>query len=291
MLQSMTAYGSAEKKIGDLQCALEIKTLNGKQFDVYAKIPQSLKCIDIQLRQAIKKKLQRGSVELIIHLKQFGDSKPIGINKELALFYKNNIADLGSELGMDTNFSLDTLLKLPEVITTSYGELSEENLNEIISMCEEICDRVIEERKKEGSMLEKTLTNNIHTIQDIVAKIEPLEKERRNNKKEKLKSHLDDLSTDEKFDSNRLEQELIYYIEKLDISEEQTRLTHHCKYFLELLENEEDLVGKKLGFVCQEIGREINTMGAKANDAAIQKLVVGMKDQLEQAKEQIANVL
>jgi len=158
-------------------------------------------------------------------------------------------------------------------------------------MCEEICDRVIEERKKEGSMLEKTLTNNIHTIQDIVAKIEPLEKERRNNKKEKLKSHLDDLSTDEKFDSNRLEQELIYYIEKLDISEEQTRLTHHCKYFLELLENEEDLVGKKLGFVCQEIGREINTMGAKANDAAIQKLVVGMKDQLEQAKEQIANVL
>lgn len=291
MLQSMTAYGNAEKTIGDLQCAVEIKTLNGKQFDLYAKMPQSLKAIDTQLRQTIKNKLQRGSVELIVNLKQFGDGKPVGINKELAIFYKNKIKDLSKELDLAADLSIDTILKLPEVVTTSSASLSEENLQEIVSLCNIICDSVIEERKKEGLMLEKTLTQNIKTIQSITAQIEPLEKERSLLKKEKIKTHLKELGEDEKFDKNRLEQEIVYYIEKLDISEEQTRLAHHCKYFLELLENDQALIGKKLGFVCQEIGREINTMGAKANNAAIQKLVVGMKDELEQAKEQIANVL
>lgn len=291
MLQSMTAYGSAEKTIGELQCAIEIKTLNGKQFDVYAKMPQSLKSIDTQLRQAIKKKLQRGSVELIINLKQFGGSKPIGINKELVTYYRNQINEMSNELEINADFSLDTILKLPEVVTTSNVTLTEQNLQEIVSLCNNICDAVIEERKKEGTMLEKTLIQNIKTIQHITAEIEPLEKERRLLKKEKLKNHLKELKDDEKFDQNRLEQEIVYYIEKLDISEEQTRLAHHCEYFLELLLNDTALVGKKLGFVCQEIGREINTMGAKANHVAIQKLVVGMKDELEQAKEQIANVL
>ena len=291
MLQSMTAYGNAEKTIGDLQCSVEIKTLNGKQFDVYAKMPQSLKSIDTQLRQTIKNKLQRGSIELLINLKQFGDSKPIGINKELATFYRDKIRDLSSELELKADFSIDTILKLPEVVTTSHTALSEDDLQQIVSLCDEICDTVIEERKKEGVMLEKTLTQNVKTIQDLTAQIEPLEKERSLLKKEKLKTHLKELASDEKYDANRLEQEIVYYIEKLDISEEQTRLAHHCKYFLELIQDDKALIGKKLGFVCQEIGREINTMGAKANNVAIQKLVVGMKDELEQAKEQLANVL
>ncbi len=291
MLQSMTAYGNAEKTIGNLQCAVEIKTLNGKQFDVYAKIPQSLKSIDIQLRQTLKNKLQRGSIELIINLKQFGDSKPIGINQELVTFYRDQIRTLSSSLELNADISLDTILKLPEVITTSSTSLSDEELQEIVILCDQICDTVIEERKKEGRMLEKTLIQNINTIQKITAQVEPLEQERSLLKKEKLKSHLKELADDEKFDPNRLEQEIVYYIEKLDISEEQTRLTHHCKYFLELIENDQILNGKKLGFICQEIGREINTMGAKANNAAIQKLVVSMKDELEQAKEQLANVL
>ncbi len=291
MLQSMTAFGSASKTIGDLQCTVEIKSLNGKQFDVYAKIPQSLKPIDIQLRNAIKKKLKRGSIELIINLKQFGDSKPIAINQELAAFYKDKIKDLSKDLDLNADFSLDTILKLPEVVSTSHGTLSENSLQEIVDLCDEICNQVIEERKKEGAMLEKTLVNNINNIQNTVREIEPLEKERRTAKKDKLKTHLKELTSDDKFDENRLEQEIVYYIEKLDISEEQTRLSHHCEYFLELVNNDSDLIGKKLGFVCQEIGREINTMGAKANHVGIQKLVVGMKDQLEQAKEQIANVL
>ena len=291
MLQSMTAFGSASKTIGDLQCTIEIKSLNGKQFDVYAKLPQSLKSIDIQLRNTIKQKLKRGSVELIINLKQFGDSKPIGINQELALFYKNKIKDLSKELEVNNDLSLDTILKLPEVVTTSNVALSESDLQQIVTLCDEICDRVIEERKKEGAMLEKTLVNNINNIQKTVTKIEPLEKERSLLKKDKIKIHLKELTENDKFDENRLEQEIVYYIEKLDISEEQTRLAHHCEYFLELVDNNNDLNGKKLGFVCQEIGREINTMGAKANHVGIQKLVVGMKDQLEQAKEQIANVL
>lgn len=291
MLYSMTAYGSAEKNIGDLQCSVEIKTLNGKQFDVYAKIPQSLKSIETQLRSSIKEKLERGSVELIIYLKQFGDSKPVGINKELATFYRDKIKSLSNELELTADFSIDTILKLPEVVTTSHVNLQESELVEIITLCEKACDVVNIERKKEGAMLEKTLTNNITNIQENAVRVAPLEKERTATKKEKLKTHLKELADDEKFDENRLEQEIIYYIEKLDISEEQTRLDHHCKYFLELIKNTKSMKGKKLGFICQEIGREINTMGSKANDAEIQKLVVAMKDDLEQAKEQIANVL
>lgn len=291
MLQSMTAYGNAETTIEDLQCAVEIKTLNGKQFDVYAKMPQSLKSIDTKLRSVIKNKLQRGSVELLINLKQFGGGKPIGINKELVSFYKEQMQKMSAEFDFKSDVSLDTILQLPEVVTTSNTALSEEQLEQIVSLCDKICDTVIEERIKEGIMLEKTLTKNITTIQDITKQIEPLEKERSLLKKEKIKTHLKEAIDDEKIDQNRLEQELIYYIEKLDISEEQTRLEHHCKYFLELLENDTALIGKKLGFVCQEIGREINTLGAKANNAEIQKLVVSMKNELEQAKEQIANVL
>lgn len=291
MLQSMTAYGHAEKTIEDLQCAVEIKTLNGKQFDVYAKMPQSLKAIDIQLRSVIKNKLQRGSVELLINLKQFGGGKPVVINKELVSFYKEQMQKMSAEFDFKSDVSLDTILQLPEVVSTSNTAMSDEQLQQIVSLCDTICDSVIEERKKEGLMLEKTLKKNITTIQDITKQIEPLEKERGLLKKDKIKAHLKDVMDDDKIDNNRLEQELVYYIEKLDISEEQTRLEHHCKYFLELLENDTALIGKKLGFVCQEIGREINTMGAKANHVAIQKLVVSMKDELEQAKEQIANVL
>jgi uncharacterized protein (TIGR00255 family) len=287
----MTAYGSAEKTIGDLQCSVEIKTLNGKQFDVYAKLPQSLKSIETKLRQDIKDRLQRGSVELMINLKQFGDSKPIGINKELASFYRDTIRDLSEELELTADLSLDTILRLPEVISTSNVSLSEDDLNEIVILCQQACDVANEERKKEGVMLESTLENNVRTIQEKAAQVEPLEKERSQNKKEKLQTHLKELGDEEKLDANRLEQEIIYYIEKLDISEEQTRLNHHCDYFLELIKNDTVMKGKKLGFICQEIGREINTMGAKANHVGIQKLVVGMKDELEQAKEQIANVL
>ncbi len=291
MLYSMTAYGSAEKTIGNLQCSVEIKTLNGKQFDVYAKIPQSLKSIETQMRQDIKQKLERGSVELIINLKQFGDSKPVEINKQLAVFYRDKIRDLSKELELSADFSLDTILALPEVVTSGNSSLTEDELKEIIELCKNACDVVNDERKKEGNMLEKTLTQNITSIQAGAKEVEPLEKERATLKKEKLKTHLKELAEDEKFDTNRLEQEIIYYIEKLDISEEQTRLAHHCDYFLEQLKNNDSAKGKKLGFICQEIGREINTMGAKANHVEIQKLVVAMKDELEQAKEQIANVL
>ena len=215
----------------------------------------------------------------------------IGINKELAVFYRNAINDLSTELELTADFSLDTILRLPEVITTSNVSLCDDDLNEIILLCQQACDVVNEERKKEGDMLEKTLTQNVTNIQQAALQVDPLEKERATQKKDKLKAHLKELADDEKFDANRLEQEIIYYIEKLDISEEQTRLAHQSKYFLELIRNDESMKGKKLGFICQEIGREINTMGAKANHVEIQKLVVAMKDELEQAKEQIANVL
>jgi len=287
----MTAYGSAEKLIGDLQCSLEIKTLNGKQFDVYAKIPQSLKSIETQLRQLIRDQLQRGSVELIINLKQFGESKPVGINKELAVFYRETIRDLSEELELTSDFSLDTILRLPEVISTGNVVLSDDDLAAITSLCKNVCDIVNQERAKEGMMLATSLQQNIAAIQASASAIVPLEKERIAQKKEKITTQLKEFMADENFDPNRLEQEMIYYIEKLDISEEQTRLAHHCEYFLEQLQNDVIMKGKKLGFICQEIGREINTLGAKANDATIQKYVVAMKDELEQAKEQIANVL
>ncbi len=291
MLYSMTGYGSAEANIGDYQCMLELKALNGKQLDVYTKIPQNLKALEIKLRQEIKQELKRGSVEVIINLKQNGASKPLVINKDLVAYYLKNIEDISTTYGIEKEHILPTLMRMPEIVSYSQDLFSDKEETQLLNLLKEVCTKLTAQRAHEGKMLFDLLDEKVKNIETLSEKIEPLDAQRSADKKDKIKAALKDQPLDTSFDKNRLEQEIIYYIEKLDISEERVRLKHHCTYFQEILNNEDDLKGKKLGFIAQEIGREINTLGAKANHSEIQKIVVQMKDELEQIKEQVANAL
>lgn len=291
MLKSMTGYGRSEQAVQDKIFLIELRSLNGKQFEILLKLPQLLKPYEFEIRNILSSTLVRGSVECVITLKQNGAARPVTINTDLAKAYYQPLADLSKELGLDTSAILSTLVKLPEVVTPSTDVLSETEWEAFKGVLTQALDDINYHRVEEGKVLEEDLLlriNNILELQDKVKALEPLRKQKiRDNMNRLLEEH----AGKDNFDSNRLEQELIYYIEKIDISEEQVRLANHCQYFKDILAEADDAKGKKLSFVLQEIGREINTTGAKAYEASIQKLVVLMKDELEKAKEQVLNVL
>ncbi|MBP6456740.1 MAG: YicC family protein [Chitinophagaceae bacterium] len=291
MFYSMTGFGSAEKNINNINCMIEIRSLNGKQSDINLRMPSNLKNADLEIRNCIKENLLRGSIEVNINLNINGTNKPLQLNKPLAHFYFNAIKELKEELNLKEENILPTLLQMPDVISNSQESYSDDFINELISLIKVAATNLNLQRKNEGEMLKRTILTNIELIEKANKAITPLEKNRLNNVREKLQTALDEKIISANFDANRMEQEIILYIERLDIKEEKTRLEHHCNYFYELANDSEISKGKRLGFLLQEIGREINTIGSKANDAAIQKHVVQMKDQLEQAKEQLANVL
>lgn len=291
MLKSMTGFGRAEKAIGKKTFLVEIKSLNGKQFEIMLKLPSLLKAYEFDIRNMLSEKLLRGSIDCTITLKQNGAAKPVVINTELAKSYYQQLSELAESLNLDTASILSSLLKLPEVVVPSTEILAEDEWNAFEGVLKEAIGNIDNHRDNEGNVLEKDLKlriNNIRTQQDKVIELEPL---RQQKIREGLVKLLEENVGKDNFDSNRLEQEMIYYIEKIDISEEQVRLKNHCDYFLTLLNENGDTKGKKLSFILQEIGREINTTGAKAYDASIQKSVVIMKDELEKAKEQVLNVL
>lgn len=291
MLQSMTGFGRAEQAVGDKVFLVEVKSLNGKQFDLRIIIPPLLKPFEFDIRNLLQEKLVRGSVECIIYIKQNGSAQPVTINKELAKSYYQPIAELSQELNLNPGDILSALLKLPDVITPSNVVL----INDDWKGFEEVLINAINELKKhrvdEGKALEEDLSLRIKNILAGAEKIADLEPLRQKRIRDGLTKILEDNVGKENYDENRLEQELIYYIEKIDISEEQVRLKNHCNYFKSILNDKEEGKGKKLSFIMQEIGREINTTGSKAYDAEIQKSVVSMKDELEKAKEQVLNVL
>lgn len=291
MLKSMTGFGRAERTVGDKTFLVDIKSLNGKQFELQLKLPAFLKPFEFDIRRILSSKLGRGSVDCTISLKETGNAKPVSINIELAKAYYKPLADLSKELNLDPSHILSTLVKLPEVITPTGETLTDHEWNEF----EKIINAAIEDldihRLDEGKSLEKDLLQRIENIlkqQEEVIKLEPL---RQQTIRDGIVKLMEEYVGKDNYDKNRLEQELIYYIEKIDISEEVVRLKNHCDYFRSVLNEAEDSKGKKLSFILQEIGREINTTGAKAYDASIQKSVVMMKDELEKAKEQILNVL
>lgn len=288
----MTGFGRAEQTAGDKTFLIDIKSLNGKQFDLQLKMPAFLKPFEFDIRKILSEKLGRGTVDCIISLKDTGQAKPITINTDLAKAYYKPLAALSQELGLETSALLSTIIKLPEVITPSSDTLNEAEWNEFKSVLHQAVDNVNNYRREEGNMLKQDLQlrmNNILEQQKKVAELEPL---RQQKIRDGLTKVLEDNVGKEAYDANRLEQELIYYIEKIDISEEQVRLKNNCEYFSAVLaENGEEGKGKKLSFILQEVGREINTTGAKAYDSVIQKCVVLMKDELEKAKEQVLNVL
>ncbi len=291
MLKSMTGFGRAEKNVGDKTFLVDIKSLNGKQFELQLKLPAFLKPYEFDIRGLLSKKLIRGSVDCMISLKETGSAKPVTINTELAKAYYKPLAELSKALDLDPSHILSTLVKLPEVITPSSDTLTDKEWADFQGILQLAIDNLNNHRENEGRSLEEDLAVRIANIvkqQDEIIKLEPL---RQVKIREGITRLLEENVGKENYDGNRLEQELIYYIEKIDISEEQVRLKNHCDYFMSLLADPDESKGKKLSFILQEIGREINTTGSKAYDSSIQKSVVQMKDELEKAKEQVLNVL
>lgn len=291
MLYSMTGYGRAESSLGDRQVVVEVRSLNGKQFDLRMMVPSILKPYEIDIRNLINSQLERGSVECNIHIRQSGSNKPVTINTELLKGYYQVLESTAKELQLDTSHLLPAILKLPEVVVNSTDVLQEDDWIQFQKIVETAISHLQEHRKAEGKSLEEDLELRIKNIELYQQEIQQLEPIRREKMKEGLKKLLEDAVGKDNYDANRLEQELIYYIEKMDISEEQVRLNNHCTYFKKLLAERDMSKGKKLSFLLQEIGREINTTGSKAYDADIQQWVVKMKDELEKAKEQVLNVL
>lgn len=291
MLKSMTGFGRSEQMVGDKVFFVEVKALNGKQFDLQLKLPSLLKPFEFDIRNIIQEQLIRGTVDCYITVKQNGASKPVVINTELIKAYYQQISELSKDLNINDNAILSSLLRLPEVISQNTETLTQEEYLLFKEVLMSALHELNNHRTEEGMTLEKDLIGrieNIHQQEKEILKYEP-------NRKIRIKEEINKLLLEhvgkENIDNNRMEQELIYYMEKIDIHEEQIRLRQHCDYFIEMIKEEEVSKGKKLSFLLQEINREINTTGSKAYDVDIQKCVVKMKDELEKAKEQVLNVL
>jgi uncharacterized protein (TIGR00255 family) len=292
MLKSMTGFARVEEMAGEKSFLIEIKSLNGKQFELNMKLTPLLKPYEIALRQMISEHLQRGSVDCTIALKQNGGSSSITINQDVAKLYFAPLRQMAEELDIKVSeYILAALLRLPDVVVPNTEMLSKEEYAAFEKSFRSAITKLDEHRQSEGLSLEKDLRTRIENILAYQEKVEEITPLRQLRMKEELRRKIEEQVGKERLDPNRFEQEMIYYIEKIDISEEQVRLRNHCDYFLNILQDSESSKGKKLGFVLQEIGREINTTGSKAYDSDIQKLVVLMKDELEKAKEQVLNVL
>ncbi|MDO4165579.1 MAG: YicC/YloC family endoribonuclease [Bacteroides sp.] len=294
MIQSMTGYGKATVELPDKKVNIEIKSLNSKAMDLSARIAPLYREKEMEIRNEISKTLERGKVDfsLWIEKKESAESAT-PINQALVEGYYKQILSISENLGIPVPNTTDwfaTLLRLPDVMTKNENqELTEEEWNLVRVAVEEAIRQLVEFRKQEGAALEKKFREKITNISQLLEAVEPYEKERVSKIKERITDALEKtLSID--YDKNRLEQELIYYIEKLDVNEEKQRLGNHLKYFINTLETGSGQ-GKKLGFIAQEMGREINTLGSKSNHAEMQKIVVQMKDELEQIKEQVLNVM
>ena len=287
----MTGFGRAEQTVGEKTFMVEIKALNGKQFELQLKLPPLLRPYEFEIRNILQEQLTRGTIDCYVNIKQNGTTKPVNINTDLIKSYYRQLETLAAELNIDTNSVLSSLLRLPEVVSPTMDVLSEGDFKEFSLVLKEALKELNGHRVEEGASLEKDLLVRIERIKEQEEKILALEPARMVKIREEIQQLLNEHVGKENIDGNRLEQELIYYMEKIDIHEEQIRLRQHCEYFTEIMNGPEEGKGKKMSFLLQEIGREINTTGSKAYDAGIQKCVVQMKDELEKAKEQVLNVL
>jgi uncharacterized protein (TIGR00255 family) len=291
MLKSMTGFGRAEQTVNDKTFLVEIKALNGKQFELQVKLPPLLRPYEFEIRNILQEHLIRGTIDCMVTIKQNGTSKPVNINTDLIKAYYKQIETLAGELNIDTNSVLSALLRLPEVVTPTNDILSETDYADFSKVLLEALNNLNQHRTEEGTVLENDLVSRINKINEQEEAILKLEPNRKKRIKDEINQLLEKHVGKENIDNNRMEQELIYYMEKIDIHEEQIRLRQHCEYFRSIIQEPEEGKGKKLSFILQEIGREINTTGSKAYDADIQKCVVNMKNELEKAKEQVLNIL
>lgn len=288
MVQSMTGFGKAQVSIPGKNISIEIKSLNSKQQDFSVRMPGLYKSKEMAIRKMLQKALFRGKVECNINVELTGENANYKINTELVKSYFEQLKPL---LGTDeiTPETLSTLMRMPDVMNSGKEEIDPNEWKTLEAGIAEALNNIVGFRKDEGKSLEEDLLGRVDAIENGLEEVKDFDTERVANLKKRLNESISEIKED-LIDKNRFEQELIYYLEKLDINEEKVRLTQHCKYFRETIAKEGEK-GKKLGFISQEMGREINTMGSKANDAQIQKTVVLMKDSLEKIKEQVLNVL
>ena len=298
MILSMTGYGKAESQTDNTKIIVELRGLNSKSLDLSTRMAPRLRNKELEIRTIINQRLERGKIDLSIQLESVQGNEEAGefthINKEAFAYYYNELRALQERLGMESEPLTGTILRLPDVMRVQEeSTISEEQWTVVKATLMSAIDHFIAFRTQEGASLERMFTEKLDAIAALLAEVEPYEKSRVEKIRGRLFGNLEQLSeeTRQKVDMNRLEQEMIYYLEKLDINEEKVRLRNHIKYFRETMQGDGTGVGKKLGFIAQEMGREINTLGSKSNQSEMQIIVVKMKDILEQIKEQVLNVL
>lgn len=290
MVRSMTGYGNAKGVVGGQNVIVEIRSLNSKFLELNLRIPGQFRDRELELRADMGKQLERGKADLSIQFEGGDLARKSAVNRELFNAYYEDLSALGREYHLSDVNMLDILLRMPAVLNTDRSESDESQWKELRGIIDDALEKFNSFRDKEGRALEKDVMQRMQSILNSLPKLEQFEQRRIENVRQRLQKSIGELQDQVSVDRNRFEQELIYYIEKLDVSEEKVRLRSHCDYFIQTL-NGPEANGKKLGFIAQEIGREINTIGAKANDAEMQRIVVEMKDELEKLKEQLANVL
>ena len=289
MILSMTGYGKSELNLTNANFTIEVRSLNSKQIDANVKMSSIYRDKEIGLRKLLSEKLQRGKIELSIWKEKSESSSNYILNTEVAKDYFSQIKELNNSLDLDIKELMPSILKMPDVLVKGDEKGDENEWEEIEKGVNSAIENLLQFRLDEGSKLESDITSRIDKLTTLLSEIAPFAKNRINKIKESLSEKLTELDS-KNIDENRFEQELIYYLEKQDITEEQVRLSAHLNYFLETMKTDAPN-GKKLGFISQEIGREINTVGSKSSDAEMQKIVVQMKDELEKIKEQLLNIL
>lgn len=290
MIRSMTGYGIAENIYNTKKIVVEIKTLNSKQLDLAVKLPAELRMAELDFRNRIGAKLQRGKIDVTITITDTNMDQIAHIDGDIVASYYRQIQEISKNLNIDSSAHISEILfRMPGIFNTQEQKYDEDFIAKVGETIDQALDIVDGFRIQEGQTLKKDLLHRVELILGLLEQVEPYEKSRHETIKQRLTKNLAELTTDGQYDENRFEAELIYYLEKLDITEEKVRLRQHCNYFNESCD--EDQAGKKLGFIAQEMGREINTLGSKANEVNIQKIVVKMKDELEKIKEQVCNIL
>ncbi len=286
MIQSMTGYGKAVAECSDKKITIEIRSLNSKSLDLNTRLPFLYKEKELEIRKLLSEKLQRGKIDFSINTETTALNKAQQINPEIITAYIGEFKQIVPDAS-DAEL-LAIVMRLPDVMAFSCKEIDETEWTQALDLMQKAIENLIQFRTDEGKVLEQEFIQRTNSILSLLKQVEPFEKERIQTLKERFTKNLEELSTE--YDQNRFEQELIFYLEKLDITEEKVRLKNHCEYFLQTL-NGEEFNGKKLGFITQEIGREVNTLGSKSNHSEMQKIVVQMKDELEKMKEQVLNIL
>jgi uncharacterized protein (TIGR00255 family) len=291
MILSMTGYSKIVRKLDGKNMHIELKSLNSKQADISVKIPYVFREKEMEIRNILIQRLERGKIDCLVYFEVIENEQVPMINPSVVKNYYHQLKNISDDLHLEADDRLlPVIMRLPEILKTGKQEMDEKEWHELVNGLEEGISLLNEYRLTEGKRLEEDIRGRVQTILSLLFSVGPHEETRMGRVRDRIRKNLFELAPGAETDPNRFEQEMIYYLERIDFSEEKIRLENHCRYFIESM-NASQGVGKMLGFIAQEIGREVNTLGSKANDSAIQKIVVQMKDELEKVKEQLANVL